>query len=181
MELYDKSGIKSNLRKSFSEVIYAINNLNNRDYLNPRREGKWSPGDILGHLILSTKGIIKGMKIPKPILRAQFGISDREERDISKLTSIYSNALSIGVKAPATVIFRGVAEKGKESMIATFRRDLEILISLIDKWTEKDLSKYQLPHPAFGNLTVREMLYFIELHNYHHLRHIEAVKSVPPS
>ena len=179
MELKDKTEIKSSLRKSFSSVIYAINDLDEESYLTPRAQGKWSPGDILGHLILSTKGIAKAMKMPKFMLSSQFGTCNRPEKSREELLEKYLNALSGGVKAPDSVIFRGVAEKGKERMIVTFKKDLDILIQLIDEWNEKDLSRYVLPHPAFGKLTIREMLYFTELHNYHHLKQIEEIKTAP--
>jgi len=173
MELNDKTAIKSSLRKSYSSVIYAINDLDEVAYNTPRTEGKWSPGDILGHLILSTKGIIKAMQMPKTILSTQFGTHNGAEKTREALMDLYLQALNDGVKAPSSVIFRGVAEKGKDRMITTFTNDLDQLVKWIDNWTERELSKYLLPHPAFGKLTVREMLYFTELHNYHHLKQIE--------
>ena len=175
MELNDKTEIKSSLRKSYSSVIYAINQLDEKTYLTPRSEGKWSPGDILGHLILTNKAITKGMTMPKELLAKQFGVSTRPEQSIEELKKLYSSALAHGVKATPQVTFRGVEEKGKETMIELFNRELEHMIAQVDQWSEKELSRHFLPHPAFGLLTIREMLYFTELHNYHHLEQIKEV------
>ena len=178
MELNDKMEIKSNLRKSFSSVIYAINLLSDEDYYQPRDIGKWSPADILGHLVLTTKSIIKGMTLPKEFLMKKFGISSRNEQSIEQLRQQYFSSLNSGIKATPQVIFNGVEDKTKDEMIGLFNRELERLIDQVDLWTEKELSRYFLPHPAFGLLTIREMLFFIELHNDHHLQQIKEVKVV---
>ena len=175
MELNDKTDIKSALRKSYSSVIYAINQMDDITYITSRGSGKWSPGDILGHLILTNKAITKGMTMPKEVLAKQFGMSTRQEQSIEQLKTLYSSALADGVKATPQLTFRGVEEKGKDVMIEMFNRELENMIAQVDQWSEKDLSRHFLPHPAFGLLTIREMLYFTELHNYHHLEQIKEV------
>lgn len=178
MVLNDKTAIKSGLRKSYSEVVYAINQMDDMQFLTPRSEGNWSSGDILGHLLLTTKAIAKGMSAPKDILKSQFGIRERQEWTKEELYSNYLKGLAnTGLKAPPNVVYNGVAETGKEKLIVKFSEELDILIGQIDNWTEHELSSLQLPHPAIGNLTVREMLFFIELHNYHHLNQIKEVIS----
>ncbi len=59
IEIHDKGTMKAALRQSFGDVIYACDKLNEDQFYAPSEEGKWSPGDIIGHLILSTKPVNK--------------------------------------------------------------------------------------------------------------------------
>jgi uncharacterized damage-inducible protein DinB len=38
----------------------------------------------------------------------------------------------------------------------------------VERWSEKELDKRQLPHPLMGKLTLREMLFFTHYHTLHH-------------
>ncbi len=173
MEIQNKTQLKAALRQSFGAVIYAINDLSDEVFLAPRSEGSWSPGDILGHLILSTKPVNKALSTPKLILRTTFGVNKRDERTFEETKSRYYKALDGGVTAPSTFVYNGVKEKGKEYLINSFSKELSKLLTHIDKWEEKDLSKYILPHPAIGKLTIREMLYSTHFHTEHHLKQLE--------
>ncbi len=177
MEIQNKTQLKAALRQSFGAVVYAINDLSDEAFLAPRLEGKWSPGDILGHLILSTKPVSKALSMPKLMLKATFGVSNRDERTFEETKSRYYEALAGGVTAPSTFVYNGVQEKGKEYLINSFTKELSKLLTHIDKWEETDLSKYILPHPAIGKLTVREMLYSTHFHTEHHLKQIEELTS----
>jgi len=42
------------------------------------------------------------------------------------------------------------------------------LDAVLERWDDKRLDRYQLPHPVLGKLTVREMLFFTLYHNKHH-------------
>lgn len=36
-------------------------------------------------------------------------------------------------------------------------------------WSEEELDQHCVNHPALSQITMREMLFFIIFHNYHHL------------
>lgn len=173
MEIQNKTQLKAALRQSFGAVVYAIDELSEDTFLTPRAEGAWSPGEILGHLILSTKPVNKAMSLPKLMLKATFGTNNREERSFDQTKKKYFQALADGLKSPSNFQYDGVAKKGKEYMITSFTKELDKLLNHIDKWEEKDLSKYILPHPAIGKLTIREMLYSTHFHTEHHLNQIK--------
>ena len=175
MEIQNKTQLKAALRQSFGAVVYAINELSEDTFLAPRAQDAWSPGEILGHLILSTKPVNKAMSMPKLMLKATFGTNNREERTFSQTKIKYYEVLAGGIKAPSNFQYEGVAKKGKENLISSFTKELDKLLNHIDKWEEKDLSKYILPHPAIGKLTIREMLYSTHFHTEHHLKQIEEV------
>ena len=42
-------------------------------------------------------------------------------------------------------------------------------------FTDAELDLYQLPHPALGNLTIRELLSFTIFHIEHHTRTIAKI------
>jgi hypothetical protein len=47
---------------------------------------------------------------------------------------------------------------------------IEALCAAVERWPERALDRYRLPHPLMGKLTVREMLLFTLVHNIHHVR-----------
>ena len=44
------------------------------------------------------------------------------------------------------------------------------MVAAAEKWDEKELDEYYLPHPILGKLTVREILFFTIYHNLRHAR-----------
>lgn len=56
--------------------------------------------------------------------------------------------------------------------MASLDKTFENLMSATGRWREWQLDRLRLPHPALGNLTVREMLFFTI---YHHAHHVENV------
>lgn len=175
MEIHDKTQIKAALRKSFGSMVYAINRIEEKELFDPRAEGKWSPAEILGHLILSTKPLNKALSVPKFLLRSQFGKNNREEGSFERVLEKYHRGLESGVEAPPNFVFKGAKERGKDGMLDMFTKELNKLLEHIDKWSEKDLSTYILPHPAIGKLTIREMLFFTVFHTDHHLKQLEGL------
>lgn len=172
MDIYDKSQIKSALRQSFGSVIYRINELADEVFFQAFEEDKWSPADILGHLILSTKPLSKALAMPRLDLQATFGKRNRPESTVQEVHDKYYSRLGEGVKAPPAFTYRNVTSKSKEQLIQSFNDELRLLLERIDTWSEKDLSDYVLPHPALGKLTIREMLFFTHFHTLHHLNQL---------
>jgi hypothetical protein len=172
----DKVELKAALRNSFSEVVHAVNLMPNEIYATPIYFGKWSPEQHLGHLWLSTKPINQAMGMPKLILKAQFGTNNREEKTYDQLYWKYKNGLQQSqFKAPAKFEFSPSQQVQKKALISKFNDELQQLIKYTDNWSEQDLTKYILPHPALGKMSVREMLMFTDIHTRHHLEAINAV------
>jgi len=82
----------------------------------------------------------------------------------------YKKAIAPGLTAASDF----VAEKGrifeKAALIKRFQDELTDLKKILNKWDEKSLGEYILPHPAIGKITIREMMYFTIFHTDHHLR-----------
>ena len=175
MDIHDKTQIKASLRQSFGSIIYAMNEMSEEEFHTPVTEGKWSPSDIIGHLILSTKPLSKALSMPKKMLEATFGVCNRTERSYTQTLDRYYDRLSDGVQAPATFTFRNAHDKTKDYMISKFNNELRLLLETIDDWSERDLSHYVLPHPAIGKMTIREMLFFTNFHTLHHLKQVAVL------
>jgi uncharacterized damage-inducible protein DinB len=49
-----------------------------------------------------------------------------------------------------------------------YEKVVQKFIQLVQKFSEKDLDYYVLPHPLIGKLTLREILFFCFYHVQHH-------------
>ena len=156
------------LNHSHREIADFVQSVEEENF-GMRRDDKWSIGENLEHLILSHKGIISVTGKPKSIF-APFGKAERPSGTFSEITDRYHNKLSGGLKAPSKFSPDPDAPKSKTELLAGWKMlSQKLAARLPENWTEADLDTYQLPHPAFGMLTMREMLYFIIFHNGHHL------------
>ena len=132
---------------------------------------KWSAGQHLEHLIRSSKPLIKALGAPKPFLRISFGKSNgRPVRTYAALKEKYNAGLASGFQAVGQFIPPAIAKERQPDMLDDYAKTNQKLIQLLAKWSEGQMDKYIIPHPALGKLYVREMLYFTIFHTEHHQR-----------
>ena len=170
METPTKEALIVDLEKCFSETIDWIKAQPEENFNKELLPGKWTIAGHLYHLIKSTKAVSKGMGNAKIVLKTMFGKNNRQERSFKEMLDKYNEVLStIEVKVPSSY----EAEKGRAFdrtiLIERFKGELNDLIKVLNKWKEKDLSVYILPHPALGKCTLREFIYFTIFHTQHHL------------
>ncbi len=60
------------------------------------------------------------------------------------------------------------AETKKRELVDQFSKASAELVSAIEKWDNKELDDYLLPHPILGKLTIREIVFFTIYHNLRH-------------
>jgi len=138
------------------------------------RQGEtWAPSENLDHMIKAVKPITKALKMPKITLQAMFGKPEKPSMNYEELCRIYREAIARGGQASGrylpeqkTPVDDGEAQK--KNLLAEWQDASDELVSTAEKWQEKDLDQYQLPHPLLGKLTIREMLYFVIYHNLRH-------------
>ena len=133
-------------------------------------EGKWSTGQHARHLVQSTTAVNQGMRMPLMALRTMFGVSNREERSYEQLVAKYQAKLVGGGAAGGRFLPEEVANEQKMAILDDLRQQLSELKAITGRWKEVNLSKFLLPHPLIGKLTIREVLYFTIYHTGHHLR-----------
>ena len=62
----------------------------------------------------------------------------------------------------------------KDKLIESFQNHYDELTKKLNKWSEKDLDTYRLPHPLIGKITVRDMILFTIYHLNHHFASLQA-------
>jgi hypothetical protein len=136
---------------------------------NRKPGGKWSVAETLQHLYLSARPVLRLMNGPRDVFR-QWPVASRASRSYEEIADLYRQALATGVKAPEAMLPRAAdMAVDQATVIGRFIDVYESLGAAAALWPENELDGYQLPHPALGLVTVREMLDFVDIHTHHHL------------
>ena len=166
--MLDKDQIIGKLRENHNRLADMVSGLSEKDFCETPH-GKWTAGQQLDHIYLSLKPLTIALGLPKIGLRA-FGSANRPSHDYDGVVAKYHEALANGGKAPSNFVPDLILYTDKDAISAKLKGNLWKLISHLDKYSEKDLDKYLLPHPLLGKMTVREMLYFTIYHSEHHYK-----------
>lgn len=141
-------------------------------------EGKWTTAQHIDHLIKTVNALSKAMSMPKFFLKYKFGACNRPERSLDEIKDKYYKKLknidtkefnSSGRFAP-----RNLSNADKQKTIGELKTAVNKLIKKGSSWSESSLSKYVLPHPALGRMTIREFLMFFSFHANHHMDNLKA-------
>ena len=161
-----KEEIVIQLNQNSKAVIAFVDSLSDGEAQFASSE-KWNALQQLEHLLRSIQPLNKAMKIPLPGLKVLFGKPNRKERSFDEVVLKYKNALNKGGKASGRYI--PARNQNKKALLKKYSQQVDALNKTINKWKEEDLSKYLLPHPLIGKLTINELLYFTIYHTKHHL------------
>lgn len=129
----------------------------------------WSAGQHADHLIRSTKPLNKIMRFPRLMLKTTFGTCNRAERTFEEVIAKYKKGLAAGGQATGDFIPPKIENNQKTALIDTLNDEVKKLNQVTLKWSASDFSKYVIPHPLIGKLTLREMMFFTIYHTHHHL------------
>jgi hypothetical protein len=142
----------------------------------------WSPADNVRHLTKAIRPVAKALTIPKLVLLLRFGRSRRTSVTFDQLRERYQGLLAAGGKAgrfAPSAHAEPDAAAWRTSIMQQRRIVQDQLIAAIERWSESQLDRHQLPHPLLGKLTVREMLFFTLYHQSHHVAVVERRRSSP--
>ncbi|MEM1321433.1 MAG: DinB family protein [Bacteroidota bacterium] len=168
-ELYSKTDIITALEGKYAQLIHWLEQHDDHRFEVAPIEGKWSCGQHVEHLILSTKPLRTAMKMPYVMLGQLFGKkNERPERSYEEVVAKYRLKLSQGGRAPSEYEPKQVENNQKAALLAQLQRELDQLCSIIETWKEDKMSIYLLPHPLIGKMTIREILLFTIYHTEHH-------------
>ena len=164
----DISSLQCASTESFDAFSELVTPLSENQFFAPFGK-KWSPAQHQQHLILANRGVGSVLKRPKSFFE-QFGRAQQPSRTYQQQEDYWRRTYREPVIAPAQVV-PGDDLPERTTLLAnwTMIRD-KIEARLPENWTEKELDTYQIPHYKFGLMTMREMMHFIILHNYHHVR-----------
>lgn len=170
--LTDKQSIQASIRDAFDSVVRKVEGLSEERAFQHVIIDKWSIAEQLIHLNVAAQALGTALGMPKIAIRA-FGSSDKGSRSYDELVAFYKEKLK---DIPPTTGFEP-ERRGKSwdeirdkwsSMSALYEKN-------IDRWSEKELDKRQLPHPLMGKITLREMLFFTHYHTLHHGEKIDEL------
>lgn len=137
---------------------------------------KWSIGENLMHLAKSAKGVNKALVMPKVQLTV-FGRPTHPSGTYQDVVERYQSVLANGVRATGGFVAQYTEGDTLEDTLSRFDIQHHTLVTALDSFSEEDLDAYQLPHPVLGNLTLREMFYFMDYHIGHHQKAIDKTIS----
>jgi hypothetical protein len=176
---------KADLSEQLSRVQQAVTETVQSMSLDQFTEGTdeaWSASSYLKHLILSVKPVAKAMNLPATKLQVMFGQPDHPSKSFAELVTVYKARLTEGFRAednerviPSFYRLPDSVEDEKALLLQAWNDGNNRLLSALQNWQEEDLDRYQLPHPAVGMLTLREMLFFTLHHNTMHWQDIEQI------
>lgn len=171
-EMTTKTVLLHTLKDSNQRVIDWFGDIPAEGFFT-RHQDVWSASDNVDHLVRAHKPIAKALKLPKITLRAMFGKPEKASKTYEELCKIYRDEVARGAQASGRYLPKqenpdSKAETRKKELLDQFSNTSAELVSAAEKWQDKELDEYLLPHPILGKLTVREMLFFTIYHNLRH-------------
>lgn len=135
-------------------------------------EGKWNTGEHIVHLIQSETALNKALMLPKFYLKYKFGTNNRENRSYDQIVKKYQDKLAAnpGVVAGISKKMPPITLSNKSTYVAELKKQKQKLVKRFQKWNEKDLDIYLLPHPLLGRMTIREIIIWTAYHTEHHCK-----------
>ena len=168
-----KNEIIEKLNQHYTEFIRYIDSLPEKDF-NYNREDKWTAGQQLDHIILAVNPLTQGFILPAFAFGLIFGKSNRPGSSYDELVKKYHQKLAAGGRASSRFIPPSINYAQKQNLLKRLTTLISTLTRQVNKFSEKDLDTYILPHPLLGKLTIREMLYFTVYHVQHHQENIRT-------
>ena len=165
--------IIENLARAQSELMRAADAVPAEQWKTRPAEGRWSAGELIGHLITIERAIIgrtdKVLRTPPKEVpffkRFHVPMAVVESRVIRRKTPI---PLDPGI----------VHEK--EEMLAELRQVRERTLAFIGETMERDLSKYRMPHSFLGTLNTYEWFQLIASHEIRHTKQMREIAGALP-
>ena len=162
-----KEEIFDTLETNHSQFISYLDALSEADFEFAFSD-KWSAGQQLKHIVLSVRPLAQGFLVPRFFLKIIFGKANRASISYEGLVQKYDEKLRLGGRASGAFLPKAVSFSEKEKLFGKLRAYLNSIKKSLANYTESDFDLLILPHPLFGKITVREMLYFTTHHVFHH-------------
>jgi uncharacterized damage-inducible protein DinB len=139
----------------------------------PPGEGRWSAGELVGHLITVERAILRNMDkvLQKPPRALPFYKRFHIPMAVVELRLIRR-------KSPIPI--DGQTLREKEGMLAELREVRERTLAFIGETMERDLSKYTMPHAFLGTLNVYGWLQMIASHEVRHTKQMQEIAKALP-
>ncbi len=165
--------ITENLARAEKKFLAAADAVPGDQWKTRPREECWSAGEVVCHLIMVERAVIKGadrllQKPPKPrpfLKRFHIPLWAAESR-------------LIRLKSPIPVDPGLIGEK--EAMLVQLRTVRERTLAFLEETRGKDFSNYHMPHPFLGTLNAYEWFQLIASHEVRHSKQMREIAGVLP-
>jgi len=136
-------------------------------------EGRWSAGELVGHLITVERAILRNVDkvLQKPPRALPFYKRFHVPMAVVELRLIRR-------KSPIPTDDQILGEK--EAMLAELREVRERTLAFIEETMERDLSKYTILHASLGTLNVYGWLQMIASHEIRHTKQLREIATALP-
>ena len=162
-----------NLARAQRELLRAADAVPRDLWKTSPGKGRWSAGELVGHLIMVERAIIgrADKLLDKPPKSLPFF------RRFHVPMALVESRL-IRRKTPIPLDPQLVREK--EEMLAELRQVRERTLTFIEETKERDLHKYHMPHAFLGTLNTYQWFQLIASHELRHTKQMrEIVTSLP--
>jgi hypothetical protein len=165
--------ISENLARAQKDFLSAADAVPADQWKMSPGAGRWSAGELVGHLITIERSIIRGadkllQKPPKSrsfLKRFHIPMVVVESRLIRRKTPIPLD--------PEVV-------REKEEMLAQLREVRKRTLAFMEETKGRDLSKYHMPHAFLGTLNAYEWFQMIASHEVRHTKQMREIATTLP-
>ncbi len=170
----DKENIIQRLEETHQKLIQWLENHSDDQWMKGP-EGKWTTGQHILHLDISSKLLNKALGYPKFLIKYKFGTNNRDPRTYETVAKRYDERLAESQeKAKAFNKDLKIPEiKDKKHLMSSLQIQSKKLQYKTRKLKEKHLDTLLLPHPLLGRMTLREIIMWTDHHVKHHLSILE--------
>jgi len=162
----------SNLLTQKHQDLYAWLKKHPLDKWEMGPSNKWTTGQHILHLIQSEKPLNLALKLPRLVLKYRFGKCNRPQRNYDQIVEKYNEKLKSIPKNAVSPFSNNMivpTELQKQQFIDKLETEHQKMQKLFDKWKDKDLDSYIVPHPLLGKMTLREIVMWTAYHTECHL------------
>ena len=165
--------IIENLAHAQGELLRAAGAVPANQWKMRPAEGRWSAGELTGHLMTIERAIIgrADRLLNKPPKELPFF------KRLHVPMAVVESRL-IRLKTPIPLDLEIVHEK--EGMLAELQQVRERTLAFIEETKARDLSKYRMPHPFLGTLNTYEWFQLIASHEIRHTKQMREIAGTLP-
>ena len=163
--------IVKNLARAQAGLLRAADDVPADQWKQNPREGRWSAGEVVAHLIMVERTILRGTDklLQKPPKRRPFF-----KRLHIPMAVVEARLIPLKTPIPLDPSLVGQ----KEEMLAQLREVRGRTLAFMEETKGRDLAKYHMPHPFLGTLNTYEWFQMIASHE---LRHTKQMKEIAES
>ncbi|NHM30897.1 DinB family protein [Neobacillus terrae] len=148
------------------EILISVRGLSDEQLNEQLEEDRWSIMQVLDHLYLMEQVITQS--ISRELATGKEKVVDPKPIELAVIRSTKIGAPSFVVPSNEFITLEEMKNKLSQS-----REGLTKLVNDADKSL---LKKRAFPHPAFGDLSLKQWIPFVGLHEKRHLAQIEELK-----